>query len=199
MSKLYLILIFLHLYFFSTSQSLKIEKLKGSINTIKNSELNFRYINDSTAIYTELSNEKSNLSYAVKKQDEWLEKKLHESKNDWLIVSFHHPIFPPAGRNHYTKQQKEKWINLFNKYNVDLVLQGHDHSYVRGHIYKPNFKKNIQTVYVTSVSGPKQYPINKEKLLNYKINNYKTDFIGENGQFFQKITINKNCINKCKK
>ena len=71
MSKLYLILIFLHLYFFSTSQSLQIEKLKGSINTIKNSELNFRYINDSTAIYTELSNEKSNLSYAVKKQDEW--------------------------------------------------------------------------------------------------------------------------------
>jgi len=50
---------------------LQIEKLKGSINTIKNSELNFRYINDSTAIYTELSNEKSNLSYAVKKQDEW--------------------------------------------------------------------------------------------------------------------------------
>ena len=71
MSKLYLVLIFLHLYFFSTSQSLQIEKLKGSINTIKNSELNFRYINDSTAIYTELSNEKSNLSYAVKKQDEW--------------------------------------------------------------------------------------------------------------------------------
>ena len=71
MSKLYLILIFLHLYFFSTSQSLQIEKLKGSINTIKNSELNFRYINDSTAIYTELNNEKSNLSYAVKKQDEW--------------------------------------------------------------------------------------------------------------------------------
>ena len=71
MSKLYLILIFIHLYFFSTSQSLQIEKLKGSVNTIKSSELNFRYINDSTAIYTELSNEKSNLSYAVKKGDEW--------------------------------------------------------------------------------------------------------------------------------
>mgnify|MGYP005709524979 CR=1 FL=1 len=72
MSKLYLILIFIHLYFFSTSQSLQIEKLKGTINTIKSSELNFRYINDSTAIYTELNNEKSNLSYAVKKADEWL-------------------------------------------------------------------------------------------------------------------------------
>ena len=75
MSKLYLILVFLHLYIFSTSQSLQIEKLKGSINTIKNSELNFRYINDSTAIYTELNNEKSNLSYAVKKQDEWFKSK----------------------------------------------------------------------------------------------------------------------------
>ena len=124
-----------------------------------------------------------------KEQDEWLEK-LHESKNDWLIVSFHHPIFPPAGRNHYTKQQKEKWINLFNKYNVDLVLQGHDHSYVRGHIYKPNFEKYSNCL-CHICQRPKQYPINKEKLLNYKINNYKTDFIGENGQFFQKITINK--------
>ena len=71
MSKLYLILIFFHLYFFSISQSLQIEKLKGGINTIKNSELNFRYINDSLAIYTELNNEKSNLFYAIKKEDEW--------------------------------------------------------------------------------------------------------------------------------
>ena len=50
---------------------MQIEKLKGGINSIKNSELNFRYINDSTAIYTELNNEKSNLSYAVKKEDKW--------------------------------------------------------------------------------------------------------------------------------
>ena len=75
MSKLYLSLIFLHLYFFSNSQSLQIEKLKGSINTIKNSELNFRYINDSTAIYTELNNEKSNLFYAIRKEDEWFKLK----------------------------------------------------------------------------------------------------------------------------
>ena len=75
MSKLYLVLFYLHLYFFSTSQSLQIEKLKGSVNTIKNSELNFRYINDSTAIYTELNNEKSNLFYAVKKADEWFKSK----------------------------------------------------------------------------------------------------------------------------
>ena len=70
MSKLYLILIFIHLYFFSTSQSLQIESLREVYQyfLFKSSELNFRHINDSTAIYTELNNEKSNLFYAVKKE-----------------------------------------------------------------------------------------------------------------------------------
>ena len=88
MSKLYLVLIFLHLYIFSTSQSLQIEKLKGSVNTIKSSELNFRYINDSTAIYTELNNEKSNLSYAVKKADEWFRLRELKFNSNKKIANF---------------------------------------------------------------------------------------------------------------
>ena len=88
MSKLYLILIFIHLYFFSTSQSLQIEKLKGTINTVKSSELNFRYINDSTAIYTELNNEKSNLFYAVKKADEWFKTREFNFISNKKIANF---------------------------------------------------------------------------------------------------------------
>ena len=88
MSKLYLILIFIHLYFFSTSQSLQIEKLKGTINTVKSSEIKFRYINDSTAIYTELNNEKSNLFYAVKKGDEWFKTREFNFISNKKIANF---------------------------------------------------------------------------------------------------------------
>src|SRR5690606_24236621 len=45
---------------------------------------------------------------------------------------------------------------VFDKYRVDLVLQGHDHTYVRGMERIPMAKGETPgTMYVVSVSGPK--------------------------------------------
>jgi hypothetical protein len=45
---------------------------------------------------------------------------------------------------------------LFDKYKVDLVLQGHDHTYARGMEKVPMEGKGPSgTMYVVSVSGPK--------------------------------------------
>jgi 3',5'-cyclic AMP phosphodiesterase CpdA len=46
---------------------------------------------------------------------------------------------------------------LFDRYKVDLVLQGHDHTYARGMSKIPMQRKGDRsgTVYVVSVSGPK--------------------------------------------
>ena len=48
-------------------------------------------------------------------------------------MTFHHPMFSnePA-RNNPT--QRATWLPLFENYGVDLVLQGHDHSYARGNV-----------------------------------------------------------------
>jgi acid phosphatase type 7 len=56
---------------------------------------------------------------------------------------------------------RQHWKPLFDRHGVDLVLQGHDHTYGRGH---ENVLEGTQahdgdtgTMYVVSVSGPKMY------------------------------------------
>ena len=58
-------------------------------------------------------------------------------KNDkkWTIVTFHHPIFSAStGRDN--PMLRALWKPLLDHYNVDLALQGHDHSYARGAVYE---------------------------------------------------------------
>ena len=74
------------------------------------------------------------------------------------------------------------------------MLNGHDHTYARGHvpaIYKDAIEsKGIKTVYVTSVSGPKFYRLDRQQLKEgYVKDGYKSDKISHLVQFFQVITI----------
>ena len=84
---------------------------------------------------------------------------------------------------------------------MDLVLNGHDHTYARGHIpvqEKENDQSgNFKTLYVTSVSGPKQYKVDLDKINNYENDGYLNIKTGEQTQFFQVIKIeNDNLIYK---
>ena len=64
-------------------------------------------------------------------QTAWLEETLETNPNKWTVVYFHHPVFSlDEGRNN--RAIREAWLPMFETYNVDLVLQGHDHSYGRG-------------------------------------------------------------------
>jgi len=77
---------------------------------------------------------------------------------------------------------------IFDKYNVDIVLTGHDHAYARS--YKIRDGKRVDedengTVYVVSVNGPKMYSVNS----TYNDIMAKT---GGNIQLFQIINIDNN-------
>ncbi len=103
-------------------------------------------------------------------QTVWLEKILANNPNKWTVVTYHHPLFSAsAGRSN--EKLRELWKPLFDKYKVDLALQGHDHSYARGRVapHLAEGEENILdglnkrdytgTVYVVSVSGGKMYPL----------------------------------------
>lgn len=63
-------------------------------------------------------------------QAEWLDKTLSETKAKWTILTFHYPMYSTAkGRDN--KALRELWLPIILKHKVDLVLQGHDHSYGR--------------------------------------------------------------------
>lgn len=125
-------------------------------------------------------------------QLEYIERKLDEGDYRWRVVTFHHPVFSPS-RGGESGPHKH-WKAILEKKGVDLVLQGHDHTYARGHTPKRSATdKSTQTVgtlYITSVSGPKMYGVKQEKLDEYqKHDGLVTTKTGQNTQFFQVIDV----------
>jgi predicted MPP superfamily phosphohydrolase len=119
----------------------------------------------------------------------WMEKILKNNDNNWTIVTFHHPVYS-AGRDRDRRETRDIFSPLFDKYNVDLVLTGHDHAYARSHKLKAGeiVDENEQgTVYIVSVSGPKMYSVNS----NYEHLMVKT---GGYAQLFQVLDVSENKI-----
>ncbi len=103
-----------------------------------------------------------------KRQVEWLESALADNPCAWTVVTFHHPVFSTA-RGRDNPEIRALWKPLFDKYRVDLVLQGHDHTYAR---FGQDLTENVAsgatarspeggTIYVVSVSGPKMYNLER--------------------------------------
>lgn len=122
----------------------------------------------------------------------WLRNVLETNPNRWTIVVFHHPVFSPS-RDRDNPELRTLWKPLFDEYRVDLVLNGHDHTYARtGALteqqknksiakgYEQAYDPKIGTVYVVSVSGPKMYEISNATFAK------KT---AENTQLYQVIDI----------
>lgn len=64
-------------------------------------------------------------------QMSWLESSLADSESaQWVIVGMHHPAYS-AGYHGSTKDVQRNWAPLFERFDVDLVLAGHDHDYQR--------------------------------------------------------------------
>jgi hypothetical protein len=63
-------------------------------------------------------------------QTQWLESELASSTQTWKIAVFHHPAYSCGvhmGDDHVVR----RWVPLFERYHVQLVLSAHEHSYQR--------------------------------------------------------------------
>lgn len=69
--------------------------------------------------------------YLVPEQLKWLESELQGSSEDWKIAYFHHPPYSSGARHGSDTAVREALEPLFVKYNVSVVLTGHDHFYER--------------------------------------------------------------------
>jgi calcineurin-like phosphoesterase family protein len=70
-------------------------------------------------------------TYMDQDQLKWLESELSKSREKWKIVFFHHPLYSSARTHGSSLKLREVLEPLFIKYNVSLVLNGHDHTYER--------------------------------------------------------------------
>lgn len=136
-------------------------------------------------------------------QAAWLDSQLAQSDARWRIVTMHHPVFS-SGRDRDNPGRRDLLLPILLEHKVDLVLQGHDHTYARGSIGDQNqvpmrtsatdasgagARGAIATMFVNSVSGPKQYPFNESGWDRYAPTGVTLDRTGENTQFYQVIGI----------
>lgn len=119
------------------------------------------------------SNEMEINEAALKSQKAWLENLLQHNPNKWTCITFHHPVLSTK-KNRDNPWLRDNFKPLFDKYKVDLVLQGHDHTYVRGR------DGNKGPVYVVSVSGPKMAEVDHQPWMTHT---------GAYTQLFQVITV----------
>lgn len=132
-------------------------------------------------------------------QASWLRSVLENNPNRWTLVTFHHPIFSPA-KNRDNPELRKLWKPLFDEFRVDLVMNGHDHTYARsgdvsplGRVgtynvsdgYNQVYDAAIGTVYVVSVSGPKMYDLTS---YDWAVR------VAEDTQLFQVIRIDGNTL-----
>jgi hypothetical protein len=71
-----------------------------------------------------------NSSEKQEAQVSWLRDVLQNNPNRWTLITFHHPIFSPA-RNRDNPELRRLWKPVFDEFKVDLIMNGHDHTYAR--------------------------------------------------------------------
>lgn len=90
----------------------------------------------------------------------WLESVLTHNPKKWTVVVIHFPLYSTKSNRDNT-ELRNVFQPIFEKYKVDLVLQGHDHAYGRGVKFSGTDKH--PTAYVVSNSGPKMYEAGDNK------------------------------------
>ncbi|MDN3022670.1 metallophosphoesterase family protein [Streptomyces sp. S.PB5] len=82
----------------------------------------------------------ANLGISGGTQTKWLEaqlKKYRAAKHvDFIVVFFHHCAYCTSTAHASEGGVRQEWVPLFEKYTVDLVINGHNHQYERTDVIK---------------------------------------------------------------
>lgn len=85
------------------------------------------------------------------RQTRWLEDALASSTARWTVPVFHHPVHS-CGKYDGKDYDVTEWVPLFERHDVRLVLNGHDHNFQR-------FDGNGITYVVAGGGGASLYPL----------------------------------------
>lgn len=124
----------------------------------------------------------------LEEQARWLEQTLDTNPHPWTVVTFHHPLFSNLPDRDKAPLRRA-WLDILEEHDVDLVLQGHDHSYSRGNLTEHRTdQEQVHTgpVYAVTVTGPKMYEAGTE---NWTDNDAEVRVQQPNTQTFQSVRV----------
>lgn len=163
------------------------------------------YFTHNDTLFVSLNSE----SLDYKGHEETMKRAIADTKDQnpkWIVALTHRNPYS-AGKHSdklATKIRRDKFAPLMKKYNVDLVLGGHDHSYSRSHVMNgkdaqvkwdengeapQSYSNPNGTIYVTlnSASGSKFYELDGKK-------DYAVKSIQDNQPTYTKVNITKDYI-----
>lgn len=106
-----------------------------------------------------------NQGYTEGRQSAWVERQLALARLDpdvdFIVVGMHQCAFSSSTKHGSDPGVQEAWFRMFERYSVDLVLQGHDHVYERTHgmvadrvaVERGPYRTDAGTVYATVGNG----------------------------------------------
>jgi hypothetical protein len=110
----------------------------------------------------------ANRGYTGGTQTTWLAKRLKHLRAqpdvDFVVVFFHHCAYSTAANHASEGGVRSHWVPLFDKYDVDLVINGHNHVYERADVLRRGVPRPTPigarvypavdgTIYVTAGAG----------------------------------------------
>lgn len=98
----------------------------------------------------------------TKDQYDWLVNTLKNNTKKWTIVTMHNPLYSIGNygseKNTIALALQEQLAGIFAQYNVDLVIQGHDHAYSK--TLPITAQGTVDTSYTTEVINGITYDVN---------------------------------------
>jgi 3',5'-cyclic AMP phosphodiesterase CpdA len=96
--------------------------------------------------------------YAGIAQDSWLDSVLDEFRRDstidFIVVGFHHCMYCSNAAHGSDAGPRDRWGELFDRHHVDLVINGHNHSYERTHPVRQGAATRDDTAFDAGAAEP---------------------------------------------
>lgn len=122
--------------YFSVPDSRASEQLRGLWYSFTAGAVRIISLNNDDVAYQDGGNSYVH-GYSAGEQKRWLTGELAAARRDpgidWVVVCMHQTAISTAKANGADLGIRQEWLPLFDQYNVDLVLCGHEHHYERSH------------------------------------------------------------------
>lgn len=118
----------------------------------------------------------------LSEQKEWFRNAVENNPAQWIIVGSHANAITGGWYSHDSKWMATNWGPLFEEYQVDLLISGHEHVFIRKNLmYKNEVNSDLGvSYYVSPAAQHKQYAIKdayKDQVDTYDNVNYKVNTI----------------------